>query len=379
MGQRPISSREIALILGKNGRARRAFLASIGAGAVAISLSSCEKNSDKTGESKEKRPLELYNWDTYIGESTLADFYNSEGVSVNISLFGDNEEMFESVSKGEKAYDIIVPSAEYVERLGQSGFLLPLDHKKIPNLMNIDAQYLNLDFDKANKYSVPYTWAVQGIAYRKSKMKNGIIPNSWKYLFESDEYSGRIALSATPVDIFRMIYKYLGKSINSYNKENLAIAEAILKKQMPHINAFHDDEGQDLLKSKQVDLVWEYNGDVAQAITEDNDIGFVIPKEGSIIDSDCLCIPKNAKSPNNAHALINFMLDASQGANISRAILYPTPNNAAKALMERAYRENPIIFPSKDELVNCEYAQFNGLEEIEACEAAFDKINPSKE
>ena len=372
MGHRPLSSKELALFLGKDGRARRAFMASIGAGAFAISLGSCSKNSD----AKENRPLELYNWDTYIGESTLLDFKSSTGIDANISLFGDNEEMYASIASGKKNYDVIVPSAEYVERMGQSGFLLPLNLAKIPNIVNIAPLYLDLDFDKGNKYSVPYTWGVQGIAYRKSAMKNGQIPDSWKYLFDSSEYSGRVALTATSVDIFRMIYKYLGKSINSYSPEMLNQAAALLEKQIPHIKAFHDDDGQDLLLSKEVDIVWEYNGDIAQIKTEDPDIDFVIPKEGSIIDTDCFCIPKTAKSPNNAHAFINFVLDANQSANISRTILYPTPNYAAKALMDSSYRNSRIIFPSKSELAKCEYASFNGLEEIEACEAAFAKINP---
>ena len=122
----------------------------------------------------------------------------------------------------------------------------------------------------------------------------------------------------------------------------------MLIKQKPNIKAFHDDNGQDLLAKGEVDLVLEYNGDIAQAMVEDDDIDFVIPKEGSQLNSDTLCIPKGAQRPKNAHAFINYLLDAEAGKKITETILYPTPNAAAKALMPDNYKNNPVIFPAAD-------------------------------
>jgi spermidine/putrescine transport system substrate-binding protein len=94
-------------------------------------------------------------------------------------------------------------------------------------------------------------------------------------------------------------------------------------------------------------------------MVEDSDIGFVIPKEGSQLNSDNLCIPKGAPHPKNAHAFINYLLDAEAGKKITETILYPTPNDAAKALMPDAYKNNPVIFPPANVLTKCEYAKFN--------------------
>src|SRR3546814_1787430 len=105
----------------------------------------------------------------------------------------------------------------------------------------------------------------------------------------------------------------------------------MLTPQKPNVAVFHEDNGQDLLVAGDVDIVIEYNGDIAQVMTEDEDIDFVVPREGSQISSDCLCIPKGAPSPDLAHAFINYLLDAKAGAEISRTIKYPTPNAAAKA------------------------------------------------
>jgi spermidine/putrescine transport system substrate-binding protein len=129
-----------------------------------------------------------------------------------------------------------------------------------------------------------------------------------------------------------------------------------------------------MLLSKDVDLVLEYNGDIAQVMAEDPDIGFVVPKEGSLLNSDTLCIPTGAPRPDNAHKFINYLLDAKAGAEISKTILYPTPNAAAKALMPAEYRDNPVIFPPADVMAKCEYGAFEGAEKAQAYEELITKV-----
>ena len=100
--------------------------------------------------------------------------------------------------------------------------------------------------------------------------------------------------------------------------------------------------------------------DIAQIAAEDDDIGFVVPKEGSLFNADTLAIPKGAPHPENAHAFINYLLDAEAGKKIAEYILFPTPNDAAKALMPADYRDNKVIFPTAEQLAKCEYAAYDG-------------------
>ena len=179
------------------------------------------------------------------------------------------------------------------------------------------------------------------------------------------------------MDLFRLVFKYLGKSINDFSPELLQQAQDMLIKQKKNIKNFHDDNGQDLLVSGEVDIVLEYNGDIAQAQVEEKDIDFVVPIEGSLLTSDCICIPKNAPSPNNAHAFINFLLDAQNSADIFKTILYPTANAAGKALMDETYRKNPIIFPPAEVLAKCEYGEYKGSEVSQAIEGAMTKVRAS--
>lgn len=348
---------------------RRSLLQSLGVAAIGISfggLAACGQEGGKdapkpSGTTKiaptgEEPKLNFYNWDTYIGETTLADFKAAGGADVNMTLFASNDELFAKLRAGNAGYDVIVPSNDFVERMAAADMLMPLDHAQIPNFKNVAPEYQDVAYDPKRKHSMPYTWLTLGIGYRKSKVK--AVPDSWKVLFDSDEYKGRIAVLSEAGDMFRLYGKYLGKSVNELTKDDIKIIEAMMIKQKPNIKAFHEDNGQDLLLKGEVDVVLEYNGDIAQIMAEDDDIGFVLPKEGSQLNSDNLCIPKGAPRPKNAHAFINYLLDAEAGKKITETILYPTPNAAAKALMPDDYKNNPVIFPAAEQLARCEYAKY---------------------
>lgn len=356
----------------KNGGAsRRSLLTAFGAAAIGLSFTACGEKPKPAGGGEEPK-LNFYNWDTYIGETTLGDFKKTSGVDVNMSLFATNDELFAKLKAGNPGFDVIVPSNEFVTRMSQAGLLEALDHAKIPNLKNVDPSFLNPDYDPGRKYSMPYTWLLLGIGYRKSKVDG--VPDSWKWLFDSDKYKNRIALLSESADLVRLSAKYLGHSVNDIPADMIPKIEQMLIKQKPFVKAFHDDNGQDLLLSKEVDLVLEYNGDIAQIMKDDPDIGFVVPKEGSLINSDTLCIPKGAPRPNNAHAFINYLLDAQAGAEISKTILYPTPNAAAKALMPDDYKKNAVIFPPADIMAKCEYGAFEGAEKASLYEEVITRV-----
>lgn len=333
---------------------RRGFLAGLGTAAVGISLGGL------AGCGPKGKHLNFYNWDTYIGATTLKDFKKASGVTVDMSLFSNNDELFAKLRGGNQGYDVIVPTNDFVQRMVAADMLLPLDRSKIPNFKNIAPSFQDATFDPGRKYSMPYTWLVLGLGYRKSKIDG--VPDSWKWVFESDRYKGRIGVLAEAGDLVRLGLKYLGLDMNSKDPAAIKRVEQMLIKQKPNISVFHDDNGQDLLLNGDIDIVIEYNGDIAQVMKEDKDLDFVVPKEGSQISSDCLCIPKGAPNPELALEFINYLLDAQAGAEITRTIRYPTPNAAAAQLMGPDYRDNPVIFPPQSILDKCEYAQYNGEE-----------------
>ena len=342
---------------------RRTFLAGTGAVAAGLTL---PRDAFAAGK------LNFYNWDTYIGETTLEDFTKATGIEVQYDLFADNDELFAKLKNGNPGYDLIVPTNDYVERMIIADMLSPLDHSKIPNMKNIDPNFMNAAFDPGRKFSLPYMWGTIGVGYRKSKVDN--VPDSWADLYTSEKYAGKIAMLSDGQNVFGSALKMLGKSLNDWTDENIAEAEAIVLAQKKNITAFAPDNGQDLLLAGEVDLAMEWNGDILQAMEEDEDIGFVVPKEGGLLWEDTLCIPTGGPNPEAAHAMIDFLLDAEVGKDLAEYIYYATPNAAAKALTEEAYSTNPAIFPSDETLAKCEAAIFPGTETVQKIEAAWTRV-----
>ena len=142
--------------------------------------------------SEEEKKLNLYNWDTYIGETTLADFDKATGIVVKMDLYADNDELFAKLKEGNPGYDVIVPTNDFVERMIKAAMLSPIDHGKIPNMSNIEKTFQDAAFDPGRKFSIPYMWGTLGVGYRKSKA-DGVI-DSWKPLLDSDKHAGKLSL-----------------------------------------------------------------------------------------------------------------------------------------------------------------------------------------
>ena len=166
---------------------RRAFLQ--GTGALAVGLAFLPRHA----MSEEEKKLNFYNWDTYIGEHTLADFEKATGIEAKMDLYADNDELFAKLKAGNPGYDVIVPTNDTLERMIKAGMVIELDHSKIPNMANIDAPFKDAAFDPGRKHSIPYTWGTLGIGYRKSKVDSAAV-DSWKLLLDSDKLAGRISL-----------------------------------------------------------------------------------------------------------------------------------------------------------------------------------------
>ena len=337
-----------------------------GMGAVGLSFSLPKFASAQGGT------VNFYNWDTYIGENTLSEFTAATGINVQYDLFADNEELFAKFRNGNPGYDLIVPTNDFVERFIVADLLQELDHSRIPNMANVDPAFADPAHDPGRRYSMPYMWGTIGVGYRKSEVEG--VPDSWSHLYTSDQYANRIALLAEPTTVMQMAFKLMGKSLNDWSDENIAAAEEMIITQKSKITSFAPDNGQDLLLAGEVDLAQEWNGDILQAMDEDDDIGYVVPQEGGLLWEDDLCIPVGAPNPEGAHELINFILDAEVGAEIADFIYYATPNKAAKALLSDDYTQNPAIFPPEAAIAKSEVSVFPGQEVLAKIDAAWTRV-----
>ena len=357
------------LNMSQNGR--RAFLRS--SLFSALGVSAVAAGFRLPAHAAEEKALNFYNWDTYIGETTLDDFKSATGVEVSLSLFSDNSELFAKMREGNPGYDVILPSDTFVDRMRRAELLQPLDHSQIPNFKNVASKFQDASFDPGRQYSMPYMWGTMGIGYRKSKVPE---PTTWGVIWgaESDQYAGRIGWISEAEAMLGMTLRYLGHSYNDTDASHLAAAATQLIKYKKNAKGIFEDNGQDLLASGEVDLTVEWNGDIAQLITEDPDIGYVIPSDGGFAWEDGLCIPTGAPHPMNAHAFINFLLDAEAGRDLAEYIQYATANAAARALMDDSYSKNPAIFPPDDTIAKLETAAYLGEARSDLVEREWTRV-----
>ncbi|MFQ5783717.1 MAG: PotD/PotF family extracellular solute-binding protein [Alphaproteobacteria bacterium] len=285
--------------------------------------------------------LNVYNWDTYIGETTLDTFTKRTGVEVQYDLYANLEEMYAKFQEGNPGYDVIFPSDYMIETMIAADMLEEIDHSRIPNFKHIDPNFLNPSFDPGDKHNVPYFWGSVGIGYRKSKVET---PRSWKDLFDSDKYAGRIALLADSRFVLGLVLMYLGHSPNTTNPAEVAEARDLLIRQKKNLKAFVPDSGQDMLISGDVDIVMEWNGDILGVMAEDSDLAYAVPDEGSILWVDGMSIPKGAPNIDNAYAFINHIHDPKVNGEIANTIHYATSNKAARAYVDKADLVNPAVY-----------------------------------
>ena len=81
-----------------------------------------------------------------------------------------------------------------------------------------------------------------------------------------------------------------------------------------------------------------------------------------------------APHPENAHAFINYILDAEVGRDLAEYIEYATPNEAARKLTNDAYRSNSIIFPPESILGELEPSLYLGEEHSGLVEEQWTRI-----
>jgi spermidine/putrescine transport system substrate-binding protein len=313
------------------------------------------------------RKLNIYNFDTYIGPTTLETFSKSTGVETRYDLYADNAELFARLREGNPGYDLICPTNDTVERMIISDMLVPLDHAKVPNLKNLEPRFMEASYDKGRKFSASYFWGTLGVGYSAAAAKAALSEgklDSWQYVYgaESAKFAGKIAWSSDVSALVGCGLKMLGHSLNATDDAALAQLEETLKANKKNVRTIAGDNGQDLLLAKEVAVAVDFNGDIKQVATEEPDIQYVVPKEGGQLWEDSWCIPKGAANVAEAHEFINYVLSAEIHADIAKTVGYALPNAEAKKLMPPDYLADPISFPSEEVIKVSEYAKYQSEE-----------------
>ncbi|MDD2649043.1 MAG: spermidine/putrescine ABC transporter substrate-binding protein [Eubacteriales bacterium] len=298
--------------------------------------------------------VNVFNWEDYICEDVLQMFEQETGIKVNYMRFTTNEDMMVQVRADSSKFDVVFPSDYCIERLAAEGLLEEIDFSKITNFNQIADNLLNPDYDKENKYSIPYMWGTVGILYNSTMVKEPI--TSWASLFDGS-YPNNIFMMDSIRDSMGVALKYLGYSMNSKNPLELEAAKEVLVKQKKDglVKAYQVDETKDKMVAGEAALGVMWTGDALYAIDLNPDLEYVIPEEGSNIWVDGMVIPKNAENYENALKFIDFLCRPDIAKMNCEEIWYSCPNKGAIELMGSDYIDNLDINPPEEIIEKCEF------------------------
>lgn len=294
---------------------------------ILLTLVGCSKSDpvDKYGSDV----LNVFNWGEYIGEDVIANFEEEYGVKVNYSLFDSNEIMYTKLLSGNN-YDVIVPSDYMIERLMEEDLIQPLDYSYMTNLDDLDPEVLTLrdEYDKDGKYSIPYFWGTVGLVYNKNNVDIDKLDELGWNILKDTEYSNDIFMYDSERDSFMVALKALGYSMNTENMDEINKAyEWLCDLHDTMSPAYVTDEVTDAMINNEKDIAVVYSGDAAYIISQNDDMAYYVPKEGTNVWSDGFVIPSNAKNPKLANEFINYMMSYDAAMDSSIEVGYTSANN----------------------------------------------------
>ena len=313
---------------------------------------------DPPAKTIENKTLVLYNWEEYIGSKTLENFEKETGIHVKEINFQDEEEMLGAVQSDLKAYDLVVASDDLIREMQEAKILAQLDFSKIPNFKYISKQYINSPADPEQKYSVPYLFGTTGMVVNTKYIKDDT--DSWQVLFNKG-HKGKIAMLNNSFEVMSAASKLLGYSINDTSNEKFTKIKPMLREQKPLLQGYLDVMTiKNLLIEEKLWAAQIYSGEGLAAVDENENLEYVIPKEGAPIWIDYFAIPRHAPHKEEAHIFLNYILRPEVNAAIASELWYASPNEAATPHMDPEVTQSPSVYPTPEIMARCEFYDDTG-------------------
>ena len=294
--------------------------------------------------------VNVYNYTGYIPDNVLSQFTKETGIKVNYSTFASDEELYAKLaaSTNHSGYDVVVASTDYLSRMIHNQILHPLDKTKIPNFKNLSPQFINQEFDPQNNFSAPYLWGSAGLVVNRKYYPN-LKLNHWAQLWDP-QFKDQLLMIDEMRTTFDVGLKVLNYSVNTQDPEQIKQAYEKLIYLMPNIKLFNIAGPQSIYANEDATIGLGFNGDIYMAIQRNPNIEFIYPEDGVFLWLDSMVIPNNPPHLENAYKFMNFILRADIGEQIAENIGYSSPNAAAIKLLPAEIRNNPILYPSAEQI-----------------------------
>jgi spermidine/putrescine transport system substrate-binding protein len=300
--------------------------------------------------------LRWANWPLYIDEKSLKTFDKLHGVKVKyVEEINDNFEFFgkvrQQLAQGQDIGRDIVTLTDYMAaRWVRDGYCEPLDKSNIPNIKNLAPNLQSINYDPKRTYTLPWQSGGTGIGYNPKKTGRKL--ESVNDLFDP-AFKGRVTMLSEPYD--SACLTLLGMGVDASKAKIDDILKAIAKiKQAKDAGQIRRFTGNDYTTDLAKGNVWAavaYSGDLVQLQADNPDLEFVYPKEGSMLFTDNMMMPKHVAHPYGAEVLMNYYYEPEVAAKVAAYVNYITPVNGAREVLQRTdpkLANNPLIFPPDD-------------------------------
>ena len=330
---------------------------------IATAFAALILSGSATIATAQERVVNIYNWSDYIDASILEDFTKETGIKVVYDVFDSNEILETKLLAGGTGYDVVVPTATFLQRQIAAGVFQKLDKSKLPNLSNMWDEITTrvATYDPGNEYAIDYMWGTTGLGYNVEKVKQILGTDdkpTWDVLFKPEMAAKfkdcGIQVLDSPTDVVPSVLLYLGLNPDSHAPEDLAKAEELLLKIRPNIRKFHSSEYINALANGDICLALGYSGDIFQARDRAAEakagvtVDYSIPSTGAQMWFDVMAIPADAPHVAEAHEFLNYIMKPEVIAKASDVVFYANGNKASQQFVSKDVMGDTAIYPPED-------------------------------
>ena len=308
--------------------------------------------------------VNVFNWSDYITDEVLEQFTAETGIAVNYDVYDSNDTLEARLLAGSSGFDVVVPTATFLQRQIAAGVYQPLDRDLLPHLDNMDPDLMAAaaTHDPDNEHAVIYMWGTTGIGYNidmvAERLGEDFEVDTWDMVFDP-EIAGQLADCGISwldslTDMYPAAFAYMGLDPQSTDAADFEAATEMMMGVRDTVRYFHSSQYISDLANGETCVAVGWSGDVLQAADRAEEAGqgvnvwYAIPRDGAMQWFDMLGIPADAPNPENAHAFIDFIMRPEISAAITNYVWYPNANAAAFDLVDEEIRTDPAIYPTAE-------------------------------
>jgi len=323
----------------------------------------CLAGGEPASAQRRGRVVNIYNWSDYIDPTVIDEFSKSTGITVRYDTFDSNDTLEAKLLAGKSGYDVVAPTAYFLERQIKAGIFQKLDKSKLPNLANAWPEITRrlARYDPGNLYAVNYMWGTTGIGYNARKARELLGSDSridsWDAVFKPASLARfkdcGVHLLDSSDDILAAALHYLGLDPNTTREGDYQKAAELVSAIRPSVRKFHSSEYLNALASGEICFVVGFSGDIKQAQKRAKEarngveVAYSIPKEGAQLWFDNFALPRDAKNIAEAHAFIDFLQKPEIAAKNSNLVAYANGNLASQKFLDKAILDDRTIYPDE--------------------------------